>query len=197
MNLFKIIPLKRIWQTLNLNIRVTSGSRAKWLKKHKVFKSMGEHVMLQIRKIPLYPQLISFGNNIIVASNVTFLTHDAIHQILSYKNKNMKFNEKIGCIDIRDNCFIGANSIIYSNVKIGPNAIIAAGSIVTKDVPEGTVVGGIPAKVIGSYEELISKRCEEACKEEKVIRIKSQEISNELIEKKWKKFYREKENKEL
>jgi len=36
------------------------------------------------------------------------------------------------------------------NVKIGPNAIVAAGSVVTKDVPEGCVVGGNPAKVIGN-----------------------------------------------
>lgn len=36
-------------------------------------------------------------------------------------------------------------------VKIGPNAIVAAGSVVVKDVPEGTVVGGNPARVIGSF----------------------------------------------
>ncbi len=44
------------------------------------------------------------------------------------------------------------------NVKIGPNAIVAANSVVTKDVPEGAVVGGNPAKVIGSYETVKSKR---------------------------------------
>ena len=44
------------------------------------------------------------------------------------------------------------------NVKIGPNAIVAAGSVVTKDVPEGCIVGGNPAKVIGKYENLVEKR---------------------------------------
>lgn len=188
MNFIKKIPFKRIWQTLNINIRVTSGSRAEWLKKNKVFKNMGEHVMLQMRRIPLYPRLISFGSNIVVASNVTFLTHDAIHQIINYKNKNMQVNEKIGCIDIRDNCFIGSNSIIYNNVKIGPNAIIAAGSVVTKDVPPGTVVGGVPAVIIGSYDKLVEKRYQKSCVEEKVIRIKGHELSEELIESKWEKF---------
>lgn len=43
-------------------------------------------------------------------------------------------------------------------VKIGPNAIVAAGTLVTKDVPEDSVVGGNPAKVIGSFRELKRKR---------------------------------------
>lgn len=45
--------------------------------------------------------------------------------------------------------FIGANAIILPNVKIGPNAIIGAGAIVTKDVLPGTIVGGVPARKIG------------------------------------------------
>lgn len=43
-------------------------------------------------------------------------------------------------------------------VKIGPNAIVAAGSVVTKDVPEGCVVGGNPARVIGKYADVAEKR---------------------------------------
>lgn len=57
-----------------------------------------------------------------------------------------------------DNVMIGANSTIMYDVKIGPNAIVAAGSVVTKDVPEGTIVGGNPAKVIGKFEDFVVKR---------------------------------------
>ena len=53
---------------------------------------------------------------------------------------------------------IGADSTIMYDVKIGPNAIVAAGSVVTKDVPEGTIVGGNPAKVIGKFEDFVIKR---------------------------------------
>lgn len=45
-------------------------------------------------------------------------------------------------------------------MKIGPNAIVAANSVVTKDIPEGVVVGGNPAKVIGSYDAIMKKRAE-------------------------------------
>ena len=51
-----------------------------------------------------------------------------------------------------------ADSTIMYDVKIGPNAIVAAGSVVTKDVPEGTIVGGNPAKVIGKFEDFVIKR---------------------------------------
>ena len=68
------------------------------------------------------------------------------------------FEQYIGSIEIFDNCFIGANSTIMYNVKIGPNAIVAAGSVVTKDVPEGVIVGGNPARIIGSYNALREKR---------------------------------------
>lgn len=145
-NLKKKVPIERIWQTVNLNVRISSGSRAKYLKSHNVFKHMGENVSLQMRKIPLYPKLISFGNNIMIASNVSFLTHDAINHVfnglLEEQGMDKRVNEKVGCIDIQDNCFIGANSIICNGVRIGPNAIVAAGAVVSKDVPPRTVVGG-------------------------------------------------------
>ena len=57
-----------------------------------------------------------------------------------------------------DNVFIGCNSTILGNVKIGPNALIAAGSVVTRDVKENTVVAGNPARVIGTFDEYVEKR---------------------------------------
>jgi len=62
-----------------------------------------------------------------------------------------KFNspaEIIKPVNIKDNVWIGCNSIITKGVTIGEGAVVAAGSVVTKDVPPKTVVGGNPAKVI-------------------------------------------------
>ena len=51
-------------------------------------------------------------------------------------------------IVIRRNAWIGANATILAGVTIGENAIVAAGAVVSKDVPDNTIVGGVPAKVI-------------------------------------------------
>jgi acyl-[acyl carrier protein]--UDP-N-acetylglucosamine O-acyltransferase len=72
----------------------------------------------------------------------------------------VRFNKKldsVGPIDILDNCFIGYGSIIMPRVTIGPNSIVAAGAVVVKDVPPGVVVGGNPAKVICTLEEVLAK----------------------------------------
>ncbi len=62
-----------------------------------------------------------------------------------------KFNsntEEIKPVKIGDNVWIGCNSIILKGITIGNGAVVAAGSIVTKDVPPKVLVGGNPAKVI-------------------------------------------------
>ena len=64
----------------------------------------------------------------------------------------------MGTIEIYDHVMIGAGSKILPNVKIGPNAIVAAGSVVTKNVPPNSVVAGVPAKVIGSLDDFAKKR---------------------------------------
>ncbi len=69
----------------------------------------------------------------------------------------VKYKSFIGTIEIGDNVFIGARSIILYNVKIGNNCIIGAGSIVTKDIPDNSVAVGVPAKVIGKYEDIVKK----------------------------------------
>ena len=78
--------------------------------------------------------------------------------MLNKAEDKKKYQIYLGTIEIFDNVFIGANSTIMYNVKIGPNAIVAAGSVVTKDVPEGKIVAGNPAKVIGTIEDLKIKR---------------------------------------
>lgn len=94
--------------------------------------------------------LISIGNNVTLASKVYILAHDA-----SCK-KHVGYT-KIGKVNIGDNVFIGANSTILPNVSIGNNSIIGANSLVSKDVPENTVVAGNPAKTIDKLESFIDK----------------------------------------
>ena len=73
---------------------------------------------------------------------------------------NRAYNVKldsVGKIDIRDNVFIGYGAIVLPSVTISSNAIVAAGAVVTKDVAEGDIVAGVPARPIGRVEDLVKK----------------------------------------
>ena len=138
--------LKRAWTQLRMFSIPSGMERTEYLKKKGVFGSIGEKCMIQSRKIPLYPELIYIGNNVRIASNVIFLTHDVIHNMLNnlpvYIEGGYRFAEKKGKITIGDNVFIGANSMIIYDVTIGSNVIIGAGSVITKDIPNGSVAAG-------------------------------------------------------
>ena len=73
----------------------------------------------------------------------------------------VEIKEKVGCIEIGDNVFIGSNTTILQNVRIGSNVIIGAGTLVNKDIPDNSIVGGVPAKVIGSFNDFFNKRLNE------------------------------------
>jgi hypothetical protein len=62
-----------------------------------------------------------------------------------------------GPIIIEDNCIIGQQAILFPNVRIGRNSIVAAGSVVIADVPPDTLVMGIPARPFGSIEKYRQK----------------------------------------
>lgn len=135
----------------------SSTDRGNYVKKHHLFGSVGEDVRLPSGLIPLYAEHIFLHNNIEVASGVKFVVHDAIHEVFKRMDDGI-YPEHVGDIIVYDNVFIGSNTIVIGPVKIGPNAVIAAGSVVNRDVPEGCVVAGVPAKVIGSFEGLKEKR---------------------------------------
>lgn len=95
---------------------------------------------------PAYPYLIRIGSHCVLSNNVTLLAHDAsVDRYLGIC--------KVGKVEIKDYCFIGINATVLPNVTIGPNSIVAAGSVVTHDVPPSTVAAGNPARVICTLEE--------------------------------------------
>lgn len=142
---------------LRIALMLNSDSRNRYLKKKQIFASMGENVFFQPRFIPSDPKLIKFHNNIVVTSNVTFVNHDVFHMGLNNLGKG-EFAYYTSCIEIEDNVFIGCNSTIMGNVKIGPNVVIGAGSVVTKDIEPNSVVVGNPAKKIATFDEYVEKR---------------------------------------
>ena len=153
---------RRLWWIIR-SIFIRGGvKRADYARKNNIYAHVGQNVNFQPRFIPIYSELISFGNNIVVARNVDFCTHDLHHLVINRLPENQreafKFNEKIGCIEVCDNVFIGSNSVILYGTKIGPNVIIGSGSVVTKDCEPNSVYAGTPARKIGTLDGYIRKR---------------------------------------
>ena len=177
---------KRLWQTIRLWSMMSSVKRVNYLRKKQIFAQIGENVTIMDRKIPLYAKLIRIHNNVRLASNVTFATHDITHFVLNkMPNVREEYNETVGCIELMDNVFIGTNSTILGGVRIGPNAIVAAGSVVTKDVPENSVVGGVPARLICSFDEWLERRKVQYPSE---LKPTHQDVSDELVKYMWDQF---------
>ena len=97
---------------------------------------IGEGVVLDGR------DKLIIGNHVDIASNV--MIYNAEHNVHSASFAKAE----IAKVEIADYVFIGPRAIILPGVKIGKGAVVGAGAVVTKDVPENCVVAGVPAKVI-------------------------------------------------
>lgn len=153
---------KRIWHSFRLWLYPSGLQRTAYLKRKGIFGAIGENVMIQSRKIPLYPELIYIGDNVRIASNVNFITHDVIHNMLNnlpvQKRNGTTFYEKKGKIVIGNNVFIGANTTVMYDVSIGNEVVIGAGSVVTKDIPDNSVCVGVPCRRICDFDSMMEKR---------------------------------------
>ncbi len=98
----------------------------------------------------VYPYLIEIGDNCRVATGVTILAHDAT------VFRELGVN-RIAPVRILAGSFIGERSIILPGVTIGPNAMIAAGSMVNRDIGEGKVAAGNPARPYANFDDMVEK----------------------------------------
>lgn len=98
---------------------------------------------------------LKIGNYCSIASNVTFIlsADHYVDHISTFPFKVKVLGEKLegvskGNIVVQDDVWIGYGTTVLSGVTIGQGAVVAAGSVVTKDVPAYAIVGGVPAKII-------------------------------------------------
>ena len=91
---------------------------------------------------------IVIGNNVMLAPRVSIYAENHVfdHPELLIRDQGVEKKEVI----IEDDCWIAANSIILAGVTIGQGSVVAAGSVVTENVPAYSVVAGVPAKFIKS-----------------------------------------------
>lgn len=110
---------------------------------------IGENVRILTDLFLTEPYLIRIGNHVTLAGGVTFLNHDGAVWLFREEFPNL---QRFGTIIIEDNCFIGQNVLLLPGIKIGPDAIVAAGAVVNTDVPPGTIYGGVPARQLSTVE---------------------------------------------
>ena len=111
--------------------------------------AVGDVVIGDYTRIGLHCTVIgpvTIGNNVNLAQGITVsaLNHNFEDTRLRIDEQGVNTSEII----IDDDVWIGANAVITAGVHIGRHSVVAAGAVVTKDVPEYSVVGGVPAKVI-------------------------------------------------
>ncbi len=100
----------------------------------------------------LYPEKVIIEDNATVAARATILSHD---ESMAYTGRGL---ERVKETRIGRGAFVGVHSVILPGVTVGPRAIVAAGSVVTRDVPAGSTVAGVPAKAVGETERLSSEQ---------------------------------------
>lgn len=163
--------LKAIVQRILYREKYSSDTYIPYLRKKGI--SIGEDCTIYVpRKTTIdlqYPWMITIGNHVRITEGVRILTHDFAWSVLKrYTSETVAEGNILGAsgkVIIGDNVFIGMDTIILRNVKIGNNVIIGAGSVVTSDCLSDSVYAGNPAKRVMSIEDYFQKRKEKQLQE--------------------------------
>jgi len=105
--------------------------------------SLGDGVIIGTNAVIGAHSPIRIGNNVRISRDVIIETAG-----LDFAGKSAPYAHISAPIVLEDDAWIGARAMILGGVTVGKGAVVAAGAVVTKDVPAGAVVAGVPAKVV-------------------------------------------------
>lgn len=178
---------KRLLQSLRLAITKSSVKKGEYIRSRRIFALFGEGSNYCPLMLPVYPELIRIHDNVYIHRSARLIPHDMINRSLktAYPDCDFGHRERLGCIEIDDNVYVSMRVIILPNVRIGKNCIITAGSIVTNDIPDNSIVAGNPAKVVGKYDQYVALRLMNKDENEPFV---NQKLPQELALRKWNQF---------
>jgi acetyltransferase-like isoleucine patch superfamily enzyme len=134
------------WQVVSRTLPY-SGIRVRLHRWRGVKIGKGVHIGPLVTIDDVYPNFVVIEDGVSLAGNIFILTHS---KPLEY-HKNLS-ESYVAPVIIRKNAWVAINVVVLPGVEIGEGSIVAAGSVVTKDVPPFCMVGGAPAKVIREFE---------------------------------------------
>lgn len=178
---------ERMYHSVRLLLIRKARKRAQYLKDHNVLGAIGENCIWGPWLVPLYPKLIKLHDNVRVHKTSKIVTHDVINGFLKNARPDFDFGatERLGCVELMDNVYIGMNSVVMPDVRINKNCIISAGSVVNTDIPENSVASGNPAKPVGRFDVYMAFR---RMNKTQNVKFKNQELEDELAAEQWVKF---------
>lgn len=109
---------------------------------------IGDNALIGVASVVIGPVVI--GANVILAQHVVLSGLNHTYQDIHVPIRQQPVITE--SIVVEDDCWIGANSVITAGVTIGRHSVVAGGSVVTRDVPPYSVVGGNPARVLKAYD---------------------------------------------
>lgn len=114
---------------------------------------IGNHVYINVgTRFITHKKGVTIGNDVAIGPDCLFVTVNLDTTLT--KERMTRRDKKINApIEVKDDVWIGARAVILPGVKIGRGSVVGAGSVVTKDVPEYAIVGGVPARVLKSRKQ--------------------------------------------
>lgn len=93
-----------------------------------------------------FPELVVIEDDVTVSFRVMVIVHDDAKRL--DRTQAGAGDGTVAPVVLGRGCYLGAGALLLPGVTVGENAVVAAGAVVTRDVPPGTVVGGVPARVL-------------------------------------------------